>query len=173
MGTPMRINLTGGSSVLDLGVVSKHIENLIQSFEVDTVKSFTPYAIRKVKGETVKKHSDHLAVKALIRMPILKKKKTKSKPGINFGNEDGWTKYVEISNKNAPKIKELVETIEDMDEMETRVYLIDLETQIEAFCIIYQKSNKKKTKRRDSKDLNEQSEELDKILSQGYLGKDL
>ena len=53
---------------------------------------------------------------------------------------------------------------------------IDLETQVEAFGIIYQKSNKK-TKRRDSKDLNElvkqQSEELDKILSQGYLGKDL
>ena len=64
-----------------------------------------------------------------------------------------------------------------MDELERRVHLIDLETQVEAFGIIYQKSNKKKTKRRDSKDLNElvkqQSDELDKILSQGYLGKDL
>ena len=175
--TPTRINPTGGSSVLDLGVVSKNIENFVQSFEVDTNKSFTPFAIRKVKGVNVRKHSDHLAVKALIRMPVLKKKKTKSKPVINFRNEDGWAKYAEISNKNAPKIKELVETIDDMDELERRVHLIDLETQVEAFGIIYQKSNKKKTKRRDSKDLNElvkqQSEELDKILSQGYLGKDL
>ena len=110
-------------------------------------------------------------------MPVLKKKKTKSKPVINFRNEDGWAKYAEISNKKAPKIKELVETIDDMDVLERRVHLIDLETQVEAFGIIYQKSNKKKTKRRDSKELNElvkqQSEELDKILSQGYLGKDL
>ena len=64
-----------------------------------------------------------------------------------------------------------------MEELERRVHLIDLDTQIEAFGIIYQKNNKKKTKRRDSKELNElvkeQSEELDKILSQGYLGKDL
>ena len=175
--TPTRINPTGGSSVLDLGVVSKNIENFVQSFEVDTDKSFTPFAIRKVKGVHVRKHSDHLAVKALIRMPVLKKKKTKSKPVINFRNEDGWAKYAEISNKKAPKIKELVETIDDMDELERRVHLIDLETQVEAFGIIYQKSNKKKTKRRDSKELNElvkqQSEELDKILSQGYLGKDL
>ena len=72
-------------------------------------------------------------------MPILKKKKTKSKPVINFGNEDSWAKYAEISNKNAPKIKELVETTDDMDELERRVHLIDLDTQIEAFCIIYQK----------------------------------
>ena len=175
--TPTRINPTGGSSVLDLGVVSKNIENFVQSFEVDTDKSFTPFAIRKVKGENVRKHSDHLAVKALIRMPVLKKKKTKSKPVINFRNEDGWAKYAEISNKKAPKIKELVEIIDDMDELERRVHLIDLEMQVEAFGIIYQKSNKKKTKRRDSKELNElvkqQNEKLDKILSQGYLGKDL
>ena len=32
-------------------------------------------------------------------------------------------------------------------------YLIDLETQIEAFGIIYQKINEKKTQRRDSKEL--------------------
>ena len=174
---PTRVNPTGGSSVLDLGVVSKNIENFIQSFKVDTDKSFTPFAIRKVKGVNVRKHSDHLAVKALIRMPVLKKKKTKSKPVINFRNEDGWAKYAEISNKNAPKIKELVDTTDDMDELERRVHLIDLDTQIEAFGIIYQKNNKKKTKRRDSKELNElvkeQSEELDKILSQGYTGKDL
>ena len=53
----------------------------------------------------------------------------------------------------------------------------ELETQTQVFGIIYQKNNKKKTKRRDSKVLNElvkeQSEELDKIWSQGYLGKDL
>ncbi len=48
-------------------------------------------------------------------MPVLKKKKTKSKPVINFRNEDGWAMYAEISNKKAPKIKELVETIDDMD----------------------------------------------------------
>ena len=30
--------------------------------------------------------------------------------------QDGWANYAEISNKNAPKIKELVETIDDMDE---------------------------------------------------------
>ena len=148
---PTRVNPTGGSSVLDLGVVSKNIENFIQSFKVDTDKSFTPFAIRRVKGAEVKKHSDHLAVKVQIKMPVLKKKKTKAKPVINFGNEDGWAKYAEISNKNAPKIKELVETTDDMDELEKRVYLIDLDTQIEAFGFIYQKNNKKKTKRRYSK----------------------
>ena len=73
--TPTRINPTGGSSVLDLGVVSKNIENFTQSFKVDTAKSFTPFAIRKVKGVNVKKHIDRLAVKVHIRMPILKKKK--------------------------------------------------------------------------------------------------
>ena len=35
-------------------------------------------------------------------MPVLKKKKTKSKPVINFRNEDGWAKYAEISNKYQP-----------------------------------------------------------------------
>ena len=35
-------------------------------------------------------------------MPVLKKKKTKSKPVINFRNDDGWAKYAEISNKNTP-----------------------------------------------------------------------
>ena len=57
---PTRINPTGGSSVLDLGVVSKNIENFVQSFEVDTDKSFTPFAIRKVKGVNVTKHRDYL-----------------------------------------------------------------------------------------------------------------
>ena len=125
---PTRINPTGGSSVLDLGVVCKNIENFIQSFKVDTDKSFTPFAIRKVKGAEVKKHSDHLAVKVEIKMPILKKKKTKSKPVINFGNEDGWAKYAEISNKNAPKIKELVETTDDMDELERTSKSVGIET---------------------------------------------
>ena len=162
---------------MDLGVVSKNIENCIQSFQVDSTKKFTPFALRKVKGVPVKQFSDHLAIKVQIKMPVLKKKKTKSRPVINFGNEEGWANYAEITNKYAPKIRELVETIEDTDELERKIHCVDLEIQIESFGIIYQKSNKKKTKRKDSKELNElareQSEELDKILSQGYLGKDL
>ena len=35
-----------------------------------------------------------------------------------------------------------------MDELERRVHLIDHETKIEAFDIIYQKSKKKKSKKR-------------------------
>ena len=53
--THTRINPTDGSSVLDLGVVSKNIENFIQSFKDDTAKTFTPFAIRKVKGVECKK----------------------------------------------------------------------------------------------------------------------
>ena len=175
--TPTRINPTGGSSVLDLGVVSKNIEKCVQSFQVDSTKQFTPFALRKTKGGYVKKHTDHLAIKVQIKMPVLKKKKTKSKPVINFGNEDGWANYAEISNKYAPKIFELVDTIEDVKELESKIHKIDLDIQIEAFGIIYQKNNKKKPKKKDSKELNElakeQREELDEILSQGYLGKDL
>ena len=175
--TPTRINPTGGSSVLDLGVVSKNIEKCVQSFQVDSTKQFTPFALRKTKGGYVKKHTDHLAIKVQIKMPVLKKKKTKSKPVINFGNEEGWANYAEISNKYAPKIFELVDTIEDVKELESKIHKIDLDIQIEAFGIIYQKNNKKKPKKKDSKELNElakeQREELDEILSQGYLGKDI
>ena len=44
--------------------------------------------------------------------------------------------YAEISNKNAPKIKELVDTIDDMDELERRVHLTDLETKVEGFQVL-------------------------------------
>ena len=48
--TPTRINPTGGSSVLDLAVVSNNIENCVQKFTVDSDKKWTPFAIRKTNG---------------------------------------------------------------------------------------------------------------------------
>ena len=35
---------------------------------------------------------------------------------VRYDLQDGWDNYAEISNKNAPKIKVLIETIDDMDE---------------------------------------------------------
>ena len=51
--TPTRINPTGGSSVLDLGVVSKNIENCIQSFQVDSTKKFTPFLFLSSNSVTI------------------------------------------------------------------------------------------------------------------------
>ena len=142
--TPTRIDPTGGNSVLDLAVVSKNIESCVQKFTVDSDQKWTPFAIRKKNGINFKKHSDHLSVMVDIKMPVLKKKKTKSKPIINFKSEGGWERYVQISNEFAPKIIEVVDTTEDVNELERMIHMIDLEIQIEAFGITWIKSNIKK-----------------------------
>ena len=175
--TPTRIDPTGGNSVLDLAVVSKNIETCVQKFTVDSDKNWTPFAIRKINGLNTKKYSDHLSVMVDIKMPAIKQKKTKSKPIINFKSDGGWERYAQISNEYAPKIRELVDTTEDINELERKIHMLDLEIQIEAFGITWIKSNSKKGKKRNSKELNElakeQSEELDLLLSQGYIGRDL
>ena len=175
--TPTRQNPIGGMSVLDLAVVSNNIENCVQKFTVDSHKKWTPFAIRKKNGINTKHHSDHMSIMIDIKLPVIKKKNPKSKPIINFRKDGGWERYAIISNEYAHKIKELVDTIENASELERKIHMIDLEIQIEAFGITWIKSNSKKRKRRDSKELNEiakeQSEELDLLLSEGYIGRDL
>ena len=175
--TPTRINPTGGSSVLDLAVVSNNIENYVQKFTVDSDKKWTPFAIRKKNGTNVKKHTDHLSIMIDIKLPVIRKKKAKSKPIINFRSDGGWERYAKATNEYAPKIKELINTIEDVNVLERKIHMIDMEIQIEAFGITWIKSNNIKRKKRDSKELNEiareQSEELDLLLSEGYIGRDL
>ena len=75
-------------------------------------------------------------------------------------------------------MKELVENTEDINDLRIRLHIVNLDIQIESFCITWEgPGTQKKKKKRDSKELNqifsEQNEEMDKILKEGYSAKDL
>ena len=176
---PTRIDPgTKKGSVLDLCIVSENIKKCVKKFEVDTYRKMTPFAMYKIKGVVTTKNTDHLAVMVTLKIPMLRKKKEKSRPVINFRNLHGWEKYKEISDKYAPKILEAVEQIEDVNAMEREMHLLDLDIQLESFGIIWQAPGKgKKTKKRENRELNqlckEQQEELDEMIKQGLAGKDV
>ena len=76
---------------MDLGVISENIRKLITSFEVDTNRNWSPFAIKSRAGGILeKKFSDHLGIKIVIKIPTVEVTKTKKREIINLNNEEGW-----------------------------------------------------------------------------------
>ena len=76
-----------------------------------------------------------------------------------------------ISDINAPRMKELFENTEDINNLRIRLHIVNLDIQITWEGPGTQKKNM------DSKELNqlfrEQNVEMDKMLEEGYSAKDL
>ena len=72
-GIPTRIDPhTGKGSVLDLGIVTQNLKNMVTNFVVDSDRKWSPFALKPVPGGShEKKFSDHLAIK--IQIGITKK----------------------------------------------------------------------------------------------------
>ena len=169
---------TGKGSTLDLALVSKNIETCVSQFRVDTDRKITPFSIRNIKGQVLKRHTDHLAI--TLSLNIIKRKELKAKkvPMINFSNQEGWLNYPDISNRYADKIKEIVRNNDDTNAIMRKVKLVDDEICVESFGIIYKKPSKKyKKKKKSSKDIKdlyqEQVKELEEMLAIGITGKDV
>merc|ERR1711884_954487 len=179
LNIPTRVDPhTGKGSTLDLAIVSKNIEGCVKEVRVDTDRNFTPFSMRKVKGEIVKKHTDHLAI--TLKLKIFKRKgaKVKKRPVINFQNKEGWQRYSEISNKYSERMIAIIKNNEDTNEIMRKLKALDEEICAEAFGIVWRgqgrKTNKKNKSSKDVKDLyQEQLGELETMLSEGLVGKDI
>ena len=66
---------TGSGSTLDLGLVSTNIEKRVVSFQVDSNKEWTPFAISKRGGTLEKKFSDHRSICLKVKLPLAKTEK--------------------------------------------------------------------------------------------------
>ena len=81
-----------------------------------------------------------------------------------------------ISDIYAPRMKELVENTEDINDLRIRLHIVNLEIQIESFGITWEGPGIQK-KKNDIKKLNQlfrgKNEEMDKMLEEGYSAKDL
>ena len=112
----------------------------------------------------VKKPSYDCAIQIKSMMPCIS---NKNKPVTNFRNQEGWQRNKIISYIYAPRMKEVVENIEDVNDLRIRIHIVNLDIQIESFSITWEGPRTQK-KKRDSKELNqlfrEQNEEMDKLL---------
>ena len=117
----------------------QNIETCVSQFRVDTDRKITPFSIRNIKGQVLKRHTDHLAI--TLSLNIIKRKELKAKkvPMINFSNQEGWLNYPDISNRYADKIKEIVRNNDDTNAIMRKVKLVDDEICVESFGIIYKK----------------------------------
>ena len=166
---------TNKGSVLDLCILSKNISKCVKDFKVDTNREMTPFAMVKIKDAIVKRNTDHLAIMLDLKIPTLVKKKEKKKPVINYNNPSGWLKYRSISDNHAEEISKAVSDIENVNELETKIKIIDMMIQVESFGITWQTQSKgKKRKKQENKDLqklyNEQAEELQEAIDKGLIG---
>ena len=111
-------------------------------------------------------------------MPSLKVNNNKlRRPIINFRNS-GWDKCKEITDKHASKIIDALNNITDVDKLESKIYGIDLDIQIECFGITWERPfKKKKVRKKNSKELNEiykqRYNELEDVLNDDFFKQDL
>ena len=172
--------VTKKGSVLDLCLVSQNVSKCVQNFVVDVKQEMTPFAMIKTKHNKLlhKKCTDHNAIVLSLKLPMLVKKKEKKKPMINFNNPDGWSRYKEISDQHADKIEDIVRNSEDVNALERKINMIDIEIQVLSFGIIWKTQGQgKKTKKRENRELQtlykEQQEELEELIRQGTVGSDM
>ena len=93
-------------------------------------------------------------------MTVLAAKTSGNIQVINYSPQGGWEKYIDISNKRAPDVINLIDEHTDIDFRQTALNLLMLEIDIEAFGIKYRQrgtTHRKQGKRRQShmKDLEE------------------
>ena len=157
-------------SLLDLAFVSNNIKNCVKSFKVDTSKSMTPQSITGV-------FSDHKAIMVELEIPAMPKVKKQKIEMINYGNSEGWLKYVDISNKYAAEIEALLDSYDDMETIELKLQDIDKKIQKESFGTIWRGPvKKKKVRKRSKKEIKEkataQYDEMEKLFENGFHKKD-
>ena len=174
---PTRIDpATGRGSVLDLCLISNNVASCNKGFYVDTEKSLTPFSIVKNQSGFVQKYTDHRAIILQMEIPAYLKFPKNSYCDINYANKEGWDKLAEVSNKYAAQIDEIINTNDDVNVIERKIAMVDMEIAIEAFGIVWKKDTKKQRKK-DNKELqelfDEQFEDLDRVLDEGVIGKDL
>ena len=97
---------------------------------------------------------------------------------INFGNKEGWAQYITMSNRNASKMVELIESETDIQALERRLHILDMEIQVLSFGIIWRTPGiGKKAKKKENRELNilykEQQEEIEELIRQGTIGQDM
>ena len=179
VNTPTRYDpVTGKGSVLDLGIISSNISNNVRNFEIDSHKNWTPFSLKKIGVDHYdRKPSDHCAFMVTLKVNSIKRQEKKI-PMINYKNPKGWERYKDVSDRYANKIMEAIRVEEDIDRLERKLEIINLDILVDSFGIIWQFQGKsKKQKKRDSKQIKEiyqqQQEELDEMLSQGYNKKDM
>ena len=148
----------------------------MESFKVDSEKVITPfYKLRSGQN----KYSDHRPILVKLVMPSLNVNTNKlRRPIINFRNTSGWDKYKEITDKHASKIIDALNDITDVDKLESKIYGIDLDIQIECFGITWERPfKKKKVRKKNSKELNEiykqRYNELEDVLNDDFFKQDL
>ena len=176
--TPTRIDpATGNGTVLDLGIISKNIHPWVNKFYVDTEREFTPFSVVKKNNTLEKRYSDHKAVVLELKILMKESKPSKSYPVINFHNKSGWSKYAEISDKHAEKMINIINDNDNVDAIQRKLGIVDMEIQVESFGITWRNDSKKKHKKRNNRELKELFEEkydeIDKALDVGIKGKDL
>ena len=97
---------------------------------------------------------------------------------INYSNNEGWARYISMSNSKAREMEEIIESEKDIQAIERKLNILDLEIQARSFGIVWRTPGTgKKTKKRENRELNllykEQQEELEELIRQGLMGKDL
>ena len=175
--TPTRFepNNDNKTSILDLAIVSNNIIQCVQSFKVDSEKIVTPFS----KGKNgIKQYTDHRPILVKLKMPIINRKYIRKKPIINYRNSKGWLVYKDISDRYADKMVDAINSIDNMEELERKIYIMDMDMQIESFGITWVKpSIRKKVRKKNNKELNEifrqRHDDLEEVLNDDFFRKDL
>ena len=106
------------------------------------------------------------------------KQKYKKTPVINFKNPQGWERYKVISDKFAGKMLETIKEESDIDKLEIKMEMINIDIMVESFGVIWETQGRTKSqKKRESKQIRQlykdQQDELDEMLNEGFNTKDL
>ena len=167
---------TGQGSILDLCLLSSNIANCYKGFGVDTEKIITPFSVIKTPSGLDKRYTDHRAIMLQLKMPIFFKKPPNSEIVVDYSNKEGWTMLQEVSDRYADEMNQIIETYDDVDTIERKLSIIDMEIEMKAFGLVWKK-NTKKQKKKDKKELkqlfDEQIADLEDAMNEGMTGTDL
>ena len=159
--------------------MSKSIENNVGKFWVDEERKMTPFSLTKSKGVITQRYTDHYTICMELSLPTrVKDKTTKKKPYINYRNKEGWKRYPKVASKYIPEMKEAINRIDSITELDIELSSIDDKIQVEAFGLTWRgQSSKPKLKKKSSKEIKdmyqEHQEELGVMIEEGLRGKDL
>ena len=77
------------------------------------------------------------------------KRNEKKTPVINYKNPEGWENYKVVSDSYANKIIKAIQEENDIDKLERKLYIINLDILIESFGIIWEYEGKTKKQRKN------------------------
>ena len=126
------------------------------SFEVDSKKEWTPFAITKRRGNLEKKFSDHRSICLKVKLPMARTEKKVKVPMIDRRNPEGWTKYKAESDKIASRITEAArDPTLNIEEVRAKIEVLKLEAEVASFGITWRTTggkpgNSKKKKKQKS-----------------------